>query len=376
MNCYLPSDEYPAIVLENGSASCRVGFCGDDAPACVFPNIIGRRKTGDGSSYIGYEAQDRRELLSLRYPIEHGIVTDWEDMEKIWNFAFFGDLQASPEQHPILTTEAPLNPKGNRQKMAQVMFETYQTPAFYCVFEPLLVVLSAGRVTATIVNVGDGISYVVPIYDGYTPAVVTRQDLGGRDLTLALQRQLHKAGHSFTTSSELDVVREMKEATCFVANDKTVSSSPQSKVVGGTEQSYRLPDGTSIQLSSERHLVPEILFRPDGVVNTGKGLGQMVQESINNCSMDVRGQLYKDIVLAGGTTLMDGFGMRLQQDVAQLAPHVGQKVKVRYSPERKYHVWLGGSILASLSTFTPLWVTRQEYQEFGPEIVHRKALTG
>lgn len=247
------------IVLDNGSGTIRAGFAGEDLPKCYFPSYVGRPKhvramagAREGDVFIGPMAQDLRGLLKINYPLEHGIVTDWDDMERIWQYVYQEGLKTLSEDHPVLLTEPPLNPRSNRENAAQILFETFNVPALYNSVQAVLSLYASGRTTGIVLDVGDGVAHAVPVYDGFAiPNSIRRIDVAGRDVTEYLQTQLRKAGYIFHTSAEKEIVREIKEKRSYIALDPNKEEkewSGTSSKASSKEVDYVLPDGKTIKV--------------------------------------------------------------------------------------------------------------------------------
>ncbi|CAH2225506.1 actin-related T3 [Pelobates cultripes] len=365
-----------AVVIDNGSGVIKLGLSGELKPRFMYSNIIGRPKykpimigAGQKDYYIGEEIQGRRGILSLKYPVEHGVVNSWDEMELIWRYGYQRNLMLDPCEKPVLVTEAPLNPRSNREKMMTVLFEGLQVPATYVAVQAVLALYSSGRVTGCVVDIGDGVTHTAPVFEGYClQHAVLRLDLAGRDLTDYLMRILNESGISFISTAEREIVKEIKEAVCYVALDIELE---RSKDPAALEEKYTLPDGKIIHVQKERYTCPETLFSPDKIGVEGPGIDRLCFNSIMKCDIDLRSTLFNNVLMSGGTSLLPGIAGRMTKELTTLmSPEY--PLNVFASPESMLAVWMGGSILSSLSPFQKMWITRSEYMEAGPCIVHRK----
>ena len=352
--------------------------------------------------------------MKLTYPVKRGTVKNWADMERLWEFVFSAKglgRGVRAEDHPILVTEAPLNPRANRERVAEVFFDTFNVPALFVSPQATLTLYASGRTTGVVLDSGAGVTHVVPMYEGYAlPHAMVRVDVAGRDVTERLARLLRKAGCAMHTTAEMEIVRQLKEDCCYVsphsagrrvggrgathggsgqgAPQRHAPQDRETRPGCGASKSarrvYHLPDGRALYLHDELFKAPEILFRPSLIGSEYCGAHECLVKSVFNADMDLRRTLLTQVILAGGTTLFPGYGERLLHEVRrELSSHVASlgttvadvgslKVRIAAPPNRKLLTWVGGSILASLATFSTMWVSRSEYEEHGARIFNAK----
>jgi len=313
--------------------------------------------------------------MSLSVPAQ--VEVNWDDIEKLWHHAFYNELRNAPEEHPVLASEAPFTPAANREKATQIMFETFSVPAYYTVLQQVLACYGAGKLTALVVDSGAGSTFAVPVYETYSlPYAIRTLDIGGNELTDHLCEHLNanNASLSFTTTAEKSWVRDMKEKLCYVSMDIDKDNN-KFRWNGDSNKSYDLPDGQKVSVGAEMFRVPEAVFQPSLLGSSDPGLPTVVVKAIAACHPDLSSTLYGSIVLSGGNTMFDNFGDRLSAEVKKLADSSNSgRTRVSAPTERKHLTWIGGSILGSLSSFANMCISKQEYDEVGPAIVHRKCI--
>lgn len=375
------------VVCDNGTGFVKVGYAGTNFPGHTFRSMIGRPmlradekmdKKGFQLKDVmcGDEAAKYREFLEITYPLENGIVKNWKDMKILWDYTFKDTLKISCSEHRILLTEPPSNPADNRKKMYEHMFDQYGFDGAMVAIQAVLVLYAQGLLTGVVLDSGDGVSHVIPVFEGYgLPNIVQRLNVAGRHVTQQLINLLHLRGYALNRSADFDTARQIKEKLCYVGFDLDVERKLALETTN-LVQPFQLPDGRIIKVGRERFEASEVLFNPSLTGVEGKGLHEILFDAINKADMDLRPEFYKHIVLSGGTTMFAGLPSRLEKDVKQLwvdrvaggdSSRLNKfKLKIEDPPRRKNMVFLGGSVLADImKEQDDFWLSKATWQEKG-----------
>lgn len=374
------SDEASSIVIDNGSGMMKGGIAGEDAPKSCFPTLIGRPSLGhiigceDKEVFLGFEAFEKRQILNLSHPLQAGNIVDWDDMIKVWNYLYYYELKVDPTEQPIHMAENTNPPAGSRERIMEIMFEDFRVPAFYISMQAVLSLYASGKTTGLVVDSGEGMTSVVPVFEAYSlNHAIVQMPVAGKDLTEYMSKLLAESGvQILDPHMVLETAKDIKEKLALVALDFDDEIAAYDQGDGHFED-YRLPDGKTARLGNLLMKCPEAMFNPSLIKKDVLGIHQACYKSIQISDQDLRGHLFSNILLSGGNTLLNNFGERLSKEVSASAPS-NAKVKVTAPDERKYASWIGGSLLSTLATFQTMWVQRHEFEEVGTSIVFRKCV--
>lgn len=250
--------------------------------------------------------------------MENGIVRKWDDMQHLWDYTFYEKLKVDTSGRKILLTEPPLNPLANREKMCEVMFERYNFGGVYVAIQAVLALYAQGVSSGVVVDSGDGVTHIVPVYESVVLNHLTRRlDVAGRDVTRQLISLLLRRGYAFNRTADFETVRQIKEKFCYVSYDLELDQKLAEETTVLVE-SYTLPDGRVIKIGSERFEAPECLFQPHLVDVDQPGMAELLFNTIQSAEVDTRSALYKAIVLSGGSSMYPGLPSRLEKELKQL----------------------------------------------------------
>lgn len=365
------TDVKHTIVLDNGTSSIKAGFSGENQPRVTLPMLVGKPKPGSNivgiqskDYFVGNEALTKQNLLDIIDPVENGIITNWEYIEQLWKYVFYDELHVIPEDYCVLVTEKPFNRPENREKTLQVLFETFHVTSLYTCQQAVLGLFGIGKTTGITLDCGEGNYHIVPVYEGYSIShAILKSELSGAMLTNYMQQLLGEKAADLPLTS----IRQIKEKLCYVPLDYQAESQAAEQFA-----STKLATGEIFECGSERYRCPEILFDPTLNELEFDGIHQSIFDSIMKCDIDIRKDMYKNILLCGGSAMFRGLSERIEKEIIALAPP-SMKIRVFAPPERRNCVWLGGSALGDRDFFKQsMVVTRKEYEDQGAQIVHLK----
>ncbi|KAI8907383.1 actin family [Gorgonomyces haynaldii] len=385
-------DQTTGIVFDIGSSLTKVGFAGEDQPRGVYSSHVGHFDMDD-KRVFGDDTYKPQPGMDLTSPVKDGLVYNWDLFENLWQYSF-NYLGANPQEHPMMFCEASWNPKEDREKLCELAFEKFDMPGLYLGRSAVLSAFAAGKSTALVVDSGASLTSVVPVYDGYVvKKAIEKGPIGGdfvskealewlKKLNVQIvpryaikdkkavevgqqpvfqRKQFQNVRESFDNVAIMRQMHEFKESVCHVSevpfDEKLLKKRPSKK--------YEFATGFSSSFGSDRFKIAESLFQSANQPT----ILQLMHQSVNKSDVELRPLLYQSVVLTGANTLMHGFADRLYAELHNAAP--GAKIKVSAaggSVERKFGPWIGGSMLASLDNFAPLWISKAQYQESGVSV--------
>ena len=354
------------LIIDLGSDNIKVGISGETEPKLIFKNIIGVNKfKNEDRKFIGEECNNIN-ILKIRNIVENGIFLNINDIVPLFNFIY--KKLSIPEneirEHPILISEPILNIKKNREKISSILFDNLNIPALSFCSQPILSIFSTSLTSGIILESGEGITQSCIIQNGIPiKNTFVRCDYGGREVTYYLKDIFKNSGYSFLTFSDILMIKNIKEQICYINVDNKFPN----------ESEFKLPDGSNIKIAEEKILSSELLFNPS--LNNLKYLSfqEMIIKSVNNFDIQLRRNMYENIIIFGGNTLFKGIQERLNKEIKKLAPK-HTKIKILSSPKRINSCVIGGNIISKMSSFNNMWILKEEFLDKGFSIIYDKGI--
>lgn len=348
------------IIIDNGSCFIKSGFSNEYSPKSCLRTCVGYPKNNNTYSFYNLTIE-QMNTLNLRYPFEDGAIKKWDVMEKIWDYIFNKELEVDPSEYNLILTQPLMNSRDEKEKMVQIMFETFNIPSLYLAYSIDLAFYSSNRESGLIVDLGANSTQLSAfLYYSPIPYKFERLYYGGDKITDYLYNLLN---HKYYKPR----VEDIKEKACYVASDY------EEEIV--EPFSYILPDNKEIIIGKERIQAAEALFNPE-LISKDKdfALHRICNKIIENCNdNDEKKEISKFIFLSGGNSLFKGLRKRLTKEIQEIAGYSYKElVNVIDSEDGKFSVWMGGKILSNISTFKELLITKKMYEESGNSIIYKK----
>lgn len=356
-----------AIVIDIGSGYCKAGFAGEESPSSVFPTIIGvpRHKgfiigAQSQDSYAGNQALSKIGILNIQYPVKSGFIMNWNDLTKILSSAYQDELHSNSNEHPVLLTDSIRSDQKQREKMTQVVFETFQVPSFCVCKQSFLSIYSTGQKTGLSIDIGHEITQIVPVHEFQTVrSGISCLNFGGSNQTILFLRALRDRGFELSAITGNLIASDIKEKYGYVSLDYQNEKSQ--------EITYQSEDGDEFKVGDERFQCPELFFNPNLGSLDNPSIQNAANDSIMKCDSSIRNQLFNNIVICGGSSMFDGFAERFEKEINQIAK--SSKINIVAPENRAFSTWIGGSMFASSDDFASSAVNKAEYEEQGSKIV-------
>lgn len=371
-------NEGAALIIDNGSGLLKMGLSSGEGPKTCIPTLTGKPKgqvesIGPGAKdiYYGHQAKKKRGILALSYPIKHGYVKNWDQLTQLWKIGINEEIGVESESTPLFVIDPIKSSKFQREKLMKIAFEEFGTPSFFMSNPGVLSLYSNGKTTGFVIDSGSGCTQMIPVMENFSLSHASKRlNFGGRDILETMNGLLDQEGLDHGSLKSYDILRDIKETKCHVAQDIEQELKAFEDGTGESVE-YEMPDGQVIQIGATQIKCPEALFTPYLVGCEFEGIHEGVVECVKNCDTTIRRTLYKNIILAGGSTLFKGFGSRLKKEIKGLIP-ASLEVNVLAPNERKYSAWLGASILSNLSSFSNKWISKADFEEQGTRVLAQK----